>query len=190
MPLQFFTAHIEKNYKFQVSINALIFSILPFSFVIGSCNYFVNWKTTNGFQIIISSLFMCFSLIFIGPLNYIGLPNSIYIVVLGEVILGIPYSFALIPQFNFILYSIKLVINDLHDVTLNHICSGIYIMVWNFGELIGPLLGGLFIHNYGFSWSMIILLLIFLSIILLFIVFTKGFTYIKRPYEQLEISKN
>ena len=185
-PFLFFTVHIKKNFNVSTSTNSLIMSIFAIQSPIIALIYSLpKWKIHPAVHIFIGFFLEIIGNILIGPMVLLGVPNKLGIIILGEIIVGTGLTFALNPQFNFILEILKEILRkfDLEEETLNNMASIYYVNVWNIGELISLFLGGFLIDYFGYSNAINLLGTLTFFIFLLLLIFGKGFRHIRNPYQ-------
>ncbi|EDV22588.1 uncharacterized protein TRIADDRAFT_58964 [Trichoplax adhaerens] len=116
---------------------------------------------------IIGYLGAAISLQFLGPAPYLHLPLTVAQSVLASIGLGAAFSLAAIPSFPDILEAVSnsRYCQDKGQLATYSVTSGIFNGFLGLGQILGPLVGGVFVANAGvdFDWVAAILGFIFLA---------------------------
>ena len=162
-----FENYLIDNFGLNMKIASLFFDIQIFSFFI-SLSLIGHLIIKIGSKISISfGLFLGFIFVnFLGPISI--LPKTIYIIIIGLVLLGPSEAFVILPSIEDYMSTL---INDLkfNKDYSNDLACTIFNFVSNLGDTIGPLLGGFFSDFYGFVNTCFI---VSISLFICFIAFT------------------
>lgn len=91
------------------------------------------------------------ALIMFGPSEWLGFPQSITIMIIGNAALGFAVSFVFVPLFSEIIDAVKEKEGMLEDSEdLNDLSSGLFNSAYAVGCLVAPILGGYFGERFGF----------------------------------------
>lgn len=139
-----------------------------------------------GYAIVATGLF------FVGPSKILGIQNSAAFIILGLAILGFGGSMIIIPIMPEMIESIeeRYTIHD--EVFLHNQISGMFIAFQGIGETLGPVLGSVLQHKFGFRSSQDFMACGVSAFMILYFLFCGGFSIFlsksnKDNIEQLQL---
>ncbi|KAF7287172.1 hypothetical protein GWI33_002541 [Rhynchophorus ferrugineus] len=143
--------------QFNLSPEKIGLIFLLFSALYGISSPAWGWladKVSNHWSMMVIGLFMCtVGLLLLGPCPYIpGIQSSLWLNLTALSLLGISVALALMPTFQGVLNS---AINGgcVDSITTYSVVAGVWSSMYSLGEVVGPLLGGFMLQNYGFPMS-------------------------------------
>jgi MFS family permease len=138
----------ETSVGYFFALACLVYSI--FAPLVGIlCNYIAKPYLTQ-FAFIMSFV----SLILFGPSQVLGIPQKLWIMILGNALNGFAVSFVFVPLLAEIIDAVK----DKEGIEgdneqVSDLASGMFNTSYAIGCLIAPILGGLFNDLYGFRYT-------------------------------------
>ena len=126
--------------------------------------------------LVISAMLLGFSTLLNGPSQLLGLPNELYLIIVGQALSGIFIAFLSIPALPEMIKAEDKA-TDRHRV--NTLCSGLFNSSMGLGQTIGPILGGILDASVGFRSTqdiMGMICIVFASLYLFFGTGCRGFT--------------
>ena len=130
-----------------------------------------------------------------GPSEYLGFPNELWLILLGYCINGVAQGFIYIPLIPEIIESVyhkeRIVEgeNEWVDMQINDNASGLYGTFYSIGQIVAPILGGALYDALGFRLTCDILALTCLGYAIIFFFLNVGFTVFKQEREFREQMK-
>ena len=167
-----FSLNMKNNFKLDKNIISLIFSssriIVLFIVII---NAIIPQKINFVLQFNIGIILQIIGLLLIPPITQIGIPKQIWIVILGLNMGTIGLNLTNNSIVCIFIQISKDIYGENGEKVIN--VSAIYLLIFNVGELFGPLLGGLLSTQYGFNISMLFFSSLTLIIYLIYLFFYK-----------------
>jgi len=168
-----FTNHLVEKFGLSIEGSSIFFVINIISYFV--VLNFLNWITSKyGLKLtLVSGLFLLFvGILFLPPIPL--LPQSVYTVIFGLLILGIPAATINVPAICDLIETLKNGKLKLDDNSANDMASAIYNLGLNFGESLGPTFGGYVAKKSDFQTSCIYVSLINLSYCIFFFMINYG----------------
>ncbi|XP_076325884.1 MFS-type transporter SLC18B1-like [Tachypleus tridentatus] len=159
--------HIRKFYL-QPSIVGLFFLVSGGCYAIGTlCWGHMSDKVPHSRVPLLVSSFICvLALLFIGPVPFIPLDTSIWLVILCQVFIGIGSAGKLVAGYNSSLTN-AISRGFPNDATTMAVITGVFSAVLAIGGFVGPSLGGVLLDNIGYENGTCVLLGLEMTILFL-----------------------
>ncbi|RDD42134.1 MFS-type transporter SLC18B1 [Trichoplax sp. H2] len=162
-----FTLHLKPLHLSKTDIGLVFLSLAGAYGVFSPLAGYICDRIGYRMLTIIGYLGAAISLQFLGPAPYLHLPLTVAQSVLASIGLGAAFSLAAIPSFPDILEAVSnsRYCQDKGQLATYSVTSGIFNGFLGLGQILGPLVGGVFVANAGvdFDWLAAILGFIFLA---------------------------
>lgn len=161
--------------QFNLSPEKIGLIFLLFSALYGISSPAWGWladKVHHHWSMMVFGLLFCtVGLLLLGPCPYLPfLTSSLWMNLLSLSILGVSVALALLPTFPAVLSSaIEGGCGD--TLTTYSIVAGVWSCMYSLGEVIGPLLGGLFLQHFGFPMAATVMAAMTFSLAILTLIF-------------------
>lgn len=137
----------------QVQIG-LFFIVMPVFYIPTSV---LVQRVPNGIEkravLIIASFLSFFTNLCVGPSKLFELPDSIWIMMLGQALRGIVDPFILVPSLPEMIESVLPLYPDNAEQQINDLSSGMFNMFLGIGQIAGPLFGAAMTQANGFGYT-------------------------------------
>uniref|UniRef100_A0A7S3CIL2 Uncharacterized protein n=2 Tax=Strombidium rassoulzadegani TaxID=1082188 RepID=A0A7S3CIL2_9SPIT len=189
----FIAVHLEDNFKIDEDKLGYYVSGFTFPYLFSSLLVPVLLKNVaRKLQFVSALAFLAVGLIFVGPSLLLGLPEKLYLVMIGlcsNVMVVSVFFVQSIPEIVDALhlkYKIVEGLDDELDDLINDKVSGLYNTVTCLSSLICPIVFGGLYDLVGYRETIDIMMIFILLLTLIFAVFNCGFSFVKRDIEQKE----
>lgn len=102
-------------------------------------------KVPNGVRkrmiLILACLLSFFTNLFVGPSELFGLPDTIWMMALGQALRGLIDPFTLVPSLPEMIESVQGFYPQSAEFEINNISSGMFNMFLGLGQILGPMYG-------------------------------------------------
>ena len=134
----------------QVQIG-IFFIVMPIFYI--PTSIYVQ-QVPNGVKkraiLIVASLLSFVSNLFVGPTTAFGMPDSIFLMILGQAMRGCTDPFTLVPCLPEMIECVLPHYPASAEMEINNLASGMFNMFLGIGQVIGPLFGAEMTKRYGF----------------------------------------
>ena len=130
--------------------------------------------------------------IFIGPSEFLGFPDRLWIMIIGQVLIGIANPFLMVPTLPEMIDSVMHKFPD-QDSQVTYISSGVFNSFLGFGQVIGPIYGSYVTANFDFRISCDMVAMFCLCYSFIYFMFGNGyeaFTRVRRDKANLNTSNS
>ncbi|CAL1534922.1 unnamed protein product [Lymnaea stagnalis] len=168
--------HLQQ-FDLSTAVIGLIFVISPGLYGLTSpiWGYISDSKKLRGSLIFLGNLMCGIAFLFIGPSPYLPfLPDELWVIIVGLVIVGIFISLAVVPTMNCLLIgATELGFED--NLDTYGVIAGLFNSIFCLGSFTGPMLGGILIEELGFRYGATVI-----SGIYFFVMFSCGSYFLYR----------
>jgi len=186
-----YSIHMETDFHLSSEVIGFVYPSGSLIIVL-ICLFYgkVNWKVGGVFHFILAAILMIIGLITVGPSTVIGLPNQLWISIIGLEIIYLAQSFNILPQLPVFIELISDFDPTIPERDLKQIASSYRNLFYSIISLIGPSLGGLMTDLVGYSAAMAAYGGFLLVFMILFIIFGNGHFYIASQFSSKNTSFN
>ena len=180
------TNHLFNNYGLTIRSSSLFF-VIPTIAYIFILQFLDSLTPKFGLYLIyiIGSLLLSFGSLFLYPCPPI--PNKLIFIIIGFLINGVGSAPVFIPGLILLSKNIRIVDQNIDELTANDISSAINNFTIDVGEFIGPIIGGFFTSRYNFKICCYIIFCINITINAIF--FLYFFKNIKDDIRNINLSR-
>uniref|UniRef100_A0A2C9LRP1 Major facilitator superfamily (MFS) profile domain-containing protein n=1 Tax=Biomphalaria glabrata TaxID=6526 RepID=A0A2C9LRP1_BIOGL len=149
-----FSKHL-KQFDLSPALIGLIFVITPGLYGLTSpfWGYISDTKNMNGRLIFLGNLMCGISYLLIGPSPYLPfIPEKLWVIIIGLVILGTFISLCMVPTLNCLLQG-AVELGFENNLDTYGIISGLFNSAFCLGSFTGPMVGGVLIDYIGFNYG-------------------------------------
>lgn len=181
-----YSINMSTRFGLSASVISLLFGIPALITIIIMTFYgFVKWKGSASLHLQFGAFLSILGLLLLPPCDVIGLPQEVWLAVLGNLFLEMTIGIFSVKMTQSIYDTIILIFPMAPKSQLNRICANFFVLSWTFSYMFGPSFIGYTTYYLSMDYSVLILAALIVIVYCINLIFGEGYLEIVKYYKAI-----